>query len=501
MIKWLSRITLGITRAFSNVIDEAKIARMFGGSSNDVPVTDTSSLHHTPYITALRVIAESIGSLTKNVYSSSNGQREKDRSHPAYRLIHDEPNDMMTASVFWESFMFQLLHLGNGLALIERDGMNRPEALHLLDASHVQIVKRHRQLFYMTRDDDNQPITWRADQILHVPSPMTLDGISGVPAWRYLASALKLGISAEEFATRTFTAGTHAGSVLELDGNPPADKRAELRRTIEEFHAGLNNSHRVLLAPFGAKYKPLGINAEEAQLLELRQFQLLDVIRYLKIPPIYAGDWSRATWSNSAESDRYLAKHTLRPYLGRIEQELNRKLFTMREQVSYYTKIELDSLLRGDQNSRYSSYAVGRQWGWLSANDVRELEDMSPIDGGDIYLSPSNMQAVDMANNTVLADARRRLHTKEANAIKRKISRVDDMAEMAAWVREWYDQHADTCRNVYQPAVAMMDSQNPEQTLDDLVAKHIEESQTQILAALTADDPQAAVEAAMQKWE
>ena len=480
----------------------SKLARLLGIDVPETHVSAESSLGFSPYLACLRVISETIGSLSRHVYQSQPTGRQQLNQHPLVPILATEANSMMTASVFWESLCMQMLHYGDGVAYINRSPAGQVDGLWLLNSATIKIVRTGNDLYYITQGQQNEPYTLRADQVIHIPSPMTLNGISGVPAWQYVKRALKLGTAAESFATRYFEHGTHIGHVVEMDGTPPKDKRDELKNSMEEFHEGLKNAHRVLFLPSGMKHQAVGVEPEKSQLLELRGYETIDIARVMRIPPVFLQEFGRATWSNSSESERFLVKHTLRPYLVRIEQELNRKLFAGREAVDHFIRFEIDSLLRGDVKTRYETYRIGRQWGWLSANDIRQLEDMPAIDGGDAYLLPSNMTTTASPNNTqsVLADATRRLLTKEINAIKRKFSKAD-IPEFAEWVREWYADHEQLAAQTYTPVAEAMHADDPEAVADDLAARHVQQSRDGILAALTAEDPEQAITQTMNQWE
>jgi HK97 family phage portal protein len=502
---WLSRLTKH--QPIRNTLSEGYLSRVLGVDLSNLPVNKSSALTHSAYLSCIRVISETIGSLSRHTYRKTTTGRES-ISHKVGDWINESPNPMVTAPVFWETFIFQMLHNGNGLAHIMSDG------LYLMDAANTKIVRSGNQLYYVTRLDNDEPLTLRADQVLHVPSPMTLDGCTGVPAIDYLKRSLKLSMASESFATRYFEHGTHLGHVIEMDGNPPKEKREEFKQSLQEFHQGLVNSHSVVVLPAGVHHKPVGVEPEKSQLIELRQFQIGDVARIFRIPQVFIGEWGRATWSNSAESDRFLVKYTLTPYLTRIEKEINRKLFTNREQqAGYFVKFEIDSLLRGDQSSRYEAYAIGRQWGWLSQNDIRIREDMAPIEGGDTYLSPGNMVNVTEIANQARAigeagldilreDAERRVATKLCNAVTRKIPKsVDEVGQFATWFTDYMDKQVGTVRDMLWPLAVATNPTDPEAECKRLLQVNLESPREQLLAACESLDQLGLIAEVLSQWQ
>ena len=159
------------------------------------------------------------------------------------------------------------------------------------------------------------------------------------------------------------------------------------------------------MIPQGGKFEKITIPNNEAQFIESRKFQVTEIARWFRVPPHMIADLDRATFSNIEHQSLEFVQHTLRPWLVRWEQELNRKLFPDDEDTGqpspYYVEFNVDGLLRGDVKARADYYVKGRQWGWLSANDVRRMENMPPIQDGDVYVSPQNMQPASQAANPV----------------------------------------------------------------------------------------------------
>ena len=214
------------------------------------------------------------------------------------------------------------------------------------------------------------------------------------------------------------------------------DALAHLKKSFDQNYSGLSNAHKTLILEEGMKWNRTQVPPEEAQFLETRKFQTEDIARLYGVPLHMLGSTEKSTsWGSGLEQQNlgYL-QHTLRPWLVAWEQELNRKLLLPSERDEYTIEFNLDGLLRGDTGSRYEAYAIGRQWGWLSINDIRDLENMNRIDGGDTYLVPLNMQAHDEASGD--ADQLRmyianNLLKRERNGLSKQLAK--DSGDFAAW--------------------------------------------------------------------
>lgn len=201
-----------------------------------------------------------------------------------------------------------------------------------------------------------------------------------------------------ESCTATITGMPKAHSV----SDPGVLKDPEkVRKSWETVYRGANNAHKIAVLEEGLTYKDIGLPQKDAQFLETRQFQLNEICRIFRVPPHLVGDLSRSTFSNIEHQSIDYVVHTLRPWLVRWEQSANMNLLNEYERTEYFAKFNVDGLLRGDFATRMQGYAVGRQNGWYSANDIRELEDLNPIpedQGGDIYLVNGNMVTAENAS-------------------------------------------------------------------------------------------------------
>ncbi len=244
-----------------------------------------------------------------------------------------------------------------------------------------------------TYSDDitNQTYVYRPDQVFHLKS-LSIDGVTGLSPIAQAREAVGLSLATEEYGAKFFGNGARPGGVLEHPGILKDPEK--LRESWNKVYQGTRNSHKVAVLEEGMKYHTIGIAPEDAQFLETRKYQVNEICRIFRVPPHLVGDLERATFSNIEHQSIEFVQHTIRPWLVRWEQAISRSLLDEKERLLYFAKFNVDGLMRGDYKSRMEGYAVGRQNGWLSANDIRGLEDLPPIpkeQGGDVYLVNGNM--------------------------------------------------------------------------------------------------------------
>ena len=213
-------------------------------------------------------------------------------------------------------------------------------------------------------------------------------------------NAIGMSLATEEYGASFFANGANPGGVLEHPGVIKDIQR--VKDSWNSAYQGSGNAHRIAVLEEGMKFQAIGIPPEQAQFLETRKFQINEIARIFRIPPHMVGDLEKSSFSNIEQQSLEFVKYTLDPWVVRWEQSLQQSLLLPSEKNSIFIKFNVDGLLRGDYQSRMNGYAVGRQNGWLSANDIRELEDMNRIpaeEGGDLYLVNGNMLPLSQAGN------------------------------------------------------------------------------------------------------
>jgi HK97 family phage portal protein len=302
----------------------------------------------------------------------------------------------MTSMELRETLVGHLALRGNAFAEIQRDQGGRAMALWPLRPDKVEVKRVNGQLRYIV-DVPGEPVPQGlfANQVMHLRG-LGYDGLIGYSPVAMARQAIGLALATEEFGARFFGNGAKPGGVLEHPGKLSKEAHDRLRKSWENRHQGLENAHRLAILEEGMKLHEVGIAPEEAQFLETRQFQTREIARMFRVPPHMLADLEGgASYASIEQMSLEFVIYTLTPWLVRLEQAIYRDLLTEAERRSYFARHLVAGLLRGDIKSRYEAYAQGRQNGWLSANDIRELEDMNPVEGGDVYLVPLNMVPAD----------------------------------------------------------------------------------------------------------
>ena len=221
---------------------------------------------------------------------------------------------------------------------------------------------------------------------MHIPA-LGFNGLKGFSPIAMAKNAVGMTLACEEYGASFFANGANPGGVLEHPG--VLKDPARVRESWNEVYRGSNNAHKIAVLEEGMKYQQIGIPPEEAQFLETRKFQLNEIARLYRIPPHMIGDLDKSSFNNIEQQSLEFVKYTLDPWVIRWEQSMQKALFLPGEKGTYFVKLNVDGLLRGDYKSRMEGYSIGLQNGFMSPNDVRELEDLNPIpdeEGGNLYL-------------------------------------------------------------------------------------------------------------------
>lgn len=360
----------------------------------------------TTVYSCVRILAEAVAGLPLHVYRQrGDGGKEKALDHPLYRLLHDEPNPEMTSFVFRETLMTHLLLWGNAFAQVIRNGLGEVIALYPLMPSRMAVGRDldTRQLYYEYQTSWDEPagsyetIRLAPSDVLHIPG-LGFDGLVGYSPIAMAKNAIGMAMATEDYGASFFANGAAPGGVLEHPGTIKDPSR--VRESWQQTFGGARNANKVAVLEEGMKYTPISVSPEQAQFLETRKFQINEIARIFRIPPHMVGDLEKSSFSNIEQQSLEFVKYTLDPWVIRWEQALTKTLLSPREKPSVFVKFNLEGLLRGDYVSRMNGYAVARQNGWMSANDIRALENLdriNPADGGDLYLVNGNMLPLSMA--------------------------------------------------------------------------------------------------------
>ncbi|MBS5973229.1 MAG: phage portal protein [Varibaculum cambriense] len=377
----------------------------FGATSSGRPVTERSAMQMTAVYSCVRILAEAIAGLPLHVYrQSSDGAKVKALDHPLYRLLHDEPNPEMTSFVFRETLMTHLLLWGNAFAQVIRNGRDEVIGLYPLMPNRMTVGRDEAgRLYYEYQRMWNEPagrfetVTLAARDVLHIPG-LGFDGLVGYSPIAMAKNAIGLAQATEDYGASFFANGAAPGGVLEHPGT--IKDPARVRESWQATFGGARNGNKIAVLEEGMKYTPISVSPEQAQFLETRKFQINEIARIFRIPPHMIGDLEKSSFSNIEQQSLEFVKYTLDPWVIRWEQAITKTLLSPCEKPGVYVKFNVEGLLRGDYQSRMEGYAVARQNGWMSANDIRELENLDKIPaeaGGDLYLVNGNMLPLSLA--------------------------------------------------------------------------------------------------------
>jgi HK97 family phage portal protein len=369
----------------------------FAPSSSGKQVTEKNAMQSAAVYACVRVIAETVASLPLHLYRHIEEGKRRDTLHPLYFLLHDSPNPEMTSFIFRETLMTHLLLWGNAYAQIVRNGHGEIIGLYPLMPDKMQVSRAETdELIYLYQSGMSN-IAFRREEILHIPG-LGFDGLVGYSPIAMARNAIGMSMATEEFGASFFQNGAAPGGILEHPGT--LKDPSKVRESWNELFKGSGNANKVAVLEEGMTYKQIGIPPNEAQFLETRKYQTEEICRIYRVPPHLVADLDKATFSNIEHQSISFVVHTIRPWLVRLEQAMNKALLYPAERQRYFIEFNVDGLLRGDYESRMRGYATARQNGWMSANDIRRLENMNLIpkeEGGDLYLINGNMTKLEDA--------------------------------------------------------------------------------------------------------
>jgi HK97 family phage portal protein len=377
---------------------------MFGGtpSASGISVTPESALRASAVHACVAVIAGTMATLPLNVYRRrKSGGKDKATEHPAYFILHDAPNDMLTSCEWREMKQAHLCLRGNGFSRVLRDGAGRLAALIPEHPDRVSIFRDGLNVTYSIQKSNGGQDVLRQDEVLHLRG-MGPDGLIGYSPIGLARESIGLALATERHGAQLFGNGARPSGYIETPGTLTPQQVEKLRDEWHKRHGGESQNGTAILYG-GMKWSGVTMSSEDAQFLETRQYQLSDIARIFRVPPHLIGDLSKATFSNIEHQAIEFVTHCIRPWAVRWEQRMNQVLLTPKERGEYFIEYNLEGLLRGDQKTRFEAYNIGLNGGILSVNEVRDIENLNPIEGGDTYRQPMNMNKLgdfSASNNT-----------------------------------------------------------------------------------------------------
>ena len=397
-----------IRRYFSNLglTDEKawspSLWNLFGAQSlAGETVTEHTALTYSAVYNAISLISGTIGALPLHLMQRKEKSKRIADDHRAYRVLHDSANPYMTAMALRECLMAHILAWGNGYAEIVRNGYGELMALWPIPPNRVTPEMIAGELVYRVRMPGGQDIRMPRSQVLHVPG-LGFDGFLGYSVVAMARRSIGLGMAMESFGSRFFGSGTHPGVIVEHPNRLSPDAHSNLKKSLTDTYSGLGNSHRLLLLEEGMKFHKVVIDPKDSQFLESRQFNIPEIARWFNLPPHKLKDLTKSSFSNIESEQISFVTDSILPWLIRLEQNFNAQLLTESDRAysgrgRLYFKHNVEGLLRADAAARGTYYKEMFNIGAMSINEIRALEDLDPIPGGDLHLVPMNMQSLEFA--------------------------------------------------------------------------------------------------------
>lgn len=371
-------------------ISEAIQSRGGGISDAGIVISQDTAMRYGAVFACTRVISSTLGSLPLKVFKlRKSGGRDEATDNRAYPILGVRANDQMSSMVWREAVQANTLLHGGGYSEIQYDNAGRLVAIWPLQSYLTGPVRDVKGFRFRTYDTaDGQPRDIEPEDMIYTPG-LGFNGVIGLSVISYARQNIGLGLAAEKFGAKLFANGAKMSGILMLAQKLSENARKNLVQSFNEQYQGADNAHKTLVLEENAKYQQTSIPPEDAQFLETRKFQRSEICGWFGVPPHLTGDLEKATFSNIEQQDLEFAKHCMRPWLVRWEQELNWKLF---KGTDYFCQFDLDDLLRGDFKTRQEGLAIQRNGGIIYSNEWRDKEGMNPMpDKDNIVIVPANM--------------------------------------------------------------------------------------------------------------
>ena len=369
-------------------------------SKSGVMITQETALSQAAVARSVKLLAESIAQMPCDVYKREGEERKKAPEHPLSDLLKYQPNQKDSAFEYFESGQGLLGVNGNHLAIIERNKNHSIKELIPIHRDKVVILKGSDGLpYYKIPEWDNKVLTMR--DIHHVKGFST-DGYQGLSPLQTNTDTIGLALAVDEHAASSHSNGAVLSGVITRPKDSGTIGQDAINNIVDSFknrHSGLRNKFGVAMLQEGMDYKQMAMTHEQAQLIESRKLSVADISRLYGIPLALLNETAGESYKSVEQNTLNYLTFALMPWIRRWESAMHRDLLQPNERKKYFIEFNFSGLIRGDIKTRYDAYAIARQWGWLSLNDIRRLENLPPVEGGNVYLTPLNM--VDTKNQSI----------------------------------------------------------------------------------------------------
>ncbi len=431
---------------------------MIGRPTAGIKVNEEVALTYSAFWGCVRIISETLAMLPWRVFEQDGRRKTVAIDHPLDRVIHRRPNVEMTPFTLKEVITAHALVWGNGYAEIERSRGGDIVALWPITPDRVKPCRDgDGRLFYEVSQGGGGTTQLNPEDMFHLKGP-GFDGTCGYSVVGMAREGISLGIATERFGAGFFGNGAQLGAVIEQEAGHKGLSAAAVKNMLGTFNKknrGAGNNHQVEYLDAGLKYKPIGVPPEDAQFLETRKFQAIEMCRWFRMPPHKLAELDRSTHNNIESQGIEFVIDTMMPWVVRLEQEANLKLFGTDDR-RHYTKVNMMALLRGDSKARGEFYKTMMDRGVYDIDEVRAFEDMNPLErNGDLRLVPMNMVSLDQAaqqggtgssqqptgaQQAVLMDATRRLVKIECKRIAHCAKGPDFVNAAAGFYVQYLEQ-------------------------------------------------------------
>lgn len=356
----------------------------FGGASSaGINVTVTSALGVPAVWAAVNFLSGTLAGLPLHLYKKGKNGREK-QSGPLATILHDAVSDEMS-SFEWRKYAFdQVFTRGRSLSFIERDVAGRVINIWPLDATKTTITRKNGQKSYVYKENGSDK-RYSAAEIIDLSFMLQEDGISSYSPIFTNRETVGLAIAATNYGSKFFDNGGVPPFVIEGPFQSPQALKRAADDLAEAVKTAAKEKRLALSLPNGHTIKPIGVDPEKSQLVELKRFVIEEIARIYQLPPTFLQDLTHGTFSNTEQQDLHFVKHTVKRWAEQFEQELNLKLFG-RFKNRMYVEMSLDGLMRGDFKTRMDGYATAIQNGVLKPNEARDLENRPSDPDGDFLM-------------------------------------------------------------------------------------------------------------------
>ncbi|WP_375664496.1 phage portal protein [Stutzerimonas kunmingensis] len=345
-----------------------------------VDVNTTTAEGISAVYACVAAISETVGSLPLDVYRNTDNGREKAKSHPLYRLLHDAPNNYQTALEFREQMQRHVLLRGNAYAEIVWNPNGSVKALLPLHPDSVTVLRSSLgNLVYDHVDGKGNQRRLLADEVLHLRYHSD-DGILGRSPIQVARDTIGLALAERTHGAKMFEQGTKLSGVIETPPGTTKEQAGQIRESWAAGQSGVSNHGKTAVLPQGATFKTVSMTLEDADWIQARRLSIVETARLFRVPPVMIGDMEAANYSNVVELARFFVTNTLRRHLVMWEQAVNRACIT---NPAFFVEHNVEGLLRGDSLARANFYQRGIEDGWMLKSEVRRIENLPAIEGID----------------------------------------------------------------------------------------------------------------------